>query len=181
MWLIELAVVAISLPLFVFTGGQAFKKRFKEHKLAHFLLGVVAIVSSYFLTVELWRAYQSYWAVQPPAKASGPSAQEQFTRAVELANRGQNADAIRIFTALIEAGDGNIEAYARRGRAYAALGLDDQAIQDFDSVISMSPGSSEIGAERRRLVERRQAETLAPLWNDIDSRGDYSVAANETY
>lgn len=169
-WLLHLAGLLICLPLFVVTQGQAFKKRFHEHKLASFLIGLMAVISFVFLAVEIGKAYNTYWAVAPAPKPSGPPVEQLLARAVELASSGRNADAIRVFSAVIEAEPGNVEAYVRRGRAYAALGLDDRALADFEFALGVTPGASEVDAERQRIIARREAEALAPLWNDIAAR-----------
>lgn len=169
-WLFHVAGLLICLPLFVVTQGQAFKKRFQEHKLANFLIGLMAVVSFVFLAVEIGKALKTYWAVASASERPGPTVEQLFERGVELANSGRNADAIRVFSAVIEAEPGKVKAYVKRGRAYAALGLDDRALADFDSALGMTPGLSEVAAEQQSLIARREAEALAPLWNDIAAR-----------
>lgn len=179
MWLLHLAGFLICLPLFLITQGQAFKRRFHEHRFASFLLGLLAAVSFLFLAVEIWKTYKSYWAAPPP-QASGPPVDEHFERAVELAKSGRNADAIRAFGAVIQAEPQNVEAYVRRGRAYEALGLDDRAIRDFEIALNISPGLSEVEAEKQRIIARRESEALAPLWEDIAARESADAVAGNS-
>jgi len=88
------------------------------------------------------------------------AADQELERGLDLARKGNLADALRAFTRASELGEEKWKAFRYRGITYAKMGRFDAAISDFDKAIENSPECAEC------FLERAQAKMFSGRLDD---------------
>jgi outer membrane protein OmpA-like peptidoglycan-associated protein len=100
-----------------------------------------------------------------------PTAKDWLSQGIELDQKGNHAEAIRMFTEAIELDSRLAEAYFQRGRAYREhrKTLASDALRDFNRALELDPGNAEAYYERGLLN--------AFMLNNENAYGDMRTAA----
>ena len=84
-----------------------------------------------------------------------------YQRAVACANRGENEQAIKLFTQFLSRDPSSVQAYAGRGTAYAYSGDLHKALSDFNAAGKLQPADADI------LSRRVQVLSALERWDEV--------------